>query len=201
MFNHSRSSSLKGYKKAFRRQFAKLLQVFFILIFLTAAVGVNPTSAQPSPQNAIPKKDGSAAPQANLASDCLTPLNDIVRENCLAGNQSSEWDVTLAGDPNIQGYATDISVNHGETIHFKVDTHQQLITSISTGLGYYGGDGARKVATVQPSVTLPQTQPDCLFDAQTTIIWLTAETGLESSVVGCPSRTLFPDLHCPSGTG
>ena len=29
-------------------------------------------------------------------------------------------------------------------------------------MGYYGGMGARKVATVTPSATLPQNQPDCL---------------------------------------
>ena len=37
--------------------------------------------------------------------------------------------------------------------------------STSTGMGYYGGIGARKVATVQPSAPLPQTQPACLDDA------------------------------------
>ena len=31
-------------------------------------------------------------------------------------------------------------------------------------LGYYGGMGARKVATVTPSVPLPQTQPACITD-------------------------------------
>ena len=31
-------------------------------------------------------------------------------------------------------------------------------------MGYYGGDGARKVATVQPSASLPQNQPACLDD-------------------------------------
>ena len=34
-------------------------------------------------------------------------------------------------------------------------------------LGYYGGLGARKVATVQPSATLPQGQPACLNDPAT----------------------------------
>ena len=37
-------------------------------------------------------------------------------------------------------------------------------------LGYYGGDGARKVATVQPSAALPQTQPACLTDAATGLV-------------------------------
>ena len=35
-------------------------------------------------------------------------------------------------------------------------------------MGYYGGDGARKVATVTPSASLPQTQPACLDDPTTT---------------------------------
>ena len=34
-------------------------------------------------------------------------------------------------------------------------------------MGYYGGLGARKVATVTPSATLPQAQPACLTDATT----------------------------------
>ena len=37
-------------------------------------------------------------------------------------------------------------------------------------MGYYGGNGARKVATVPPSATLPQTQPACLTDAATGLI-------------------------------
>ena len=37
-------------------------------------------------------------------------------------------------------------------------------------MGYYGGAGARKVATVSPSATLPQTQPACLTDAATGLI-------------------------------
>jgi hypothetical protein len=37
-------------------------------------------------------------------------------------------------------------------------------------LGYYGGLGARKVATLQPSATLPQSQPACLSDATTGLV-------------------------------
>ncbi len=37
-------------------------------------------------------------------------------------------------------------------------------------MGYYGGVGARKVATVQPSAALPQNQPACLNDATTGLI-------------------------------
>jgi len=34
-------------------------------------------------------------------------------------------------------------------------------------MGYYGGDGARRVATVQPAVQLPQPQPSCDTDGAT----------------------------------
>ena len=47
--------------------------------------------------------------------------NPIASENCLTGNPASEWDVSGVGDPNIQGFATDISVNRGETVSFKID--------------------------------------------------------------------------------
>ena len=62
----------------------------------------------------------SNAPQA--AADCQNPPNDIVAENCQTGNSPSEWEVVGAGDASIQGFATDISVDQGGTINFKIDT-------------------------------------------------------------------------------
>ena len=49
------------------------------------------------------------------------------------GRPASEWDVTGAGDASIQGFATQISVNRGETVHFKVDDRRdRATTSTST---------------------------------------------------------------------
>ena len=48
--------------------------------------------------------------------------NEIVLENALPGNPPSEWEVSGAGDPSIQGFATDISVNQGGTVDFKINT-------------------------------------------------------------------------------
>ena len=96
--------------------------------------------------------------------------NPIVVENCLPGNPASEWDVSGVGDPSIQGFATDISVNRGGTVSFKVDTNASNYRFDIYRLGYYGGIGARKVATVQPSAALPQNQPNCLNDAATGLI-------------------------------
>ncbi len=95
--------------------------------------------------------------------------NAIVTENQLPGNPPSEWDLDNpdAGDLTIQGFATDISVNRGETVHFKIDTDAAAYHLDIYRMGYYDGDGARKVATVLPSATLPQSQPAPLFDATT----------------------------------
>ncbi len=93
--------------------------------------------------------------------------NAIVTENALPGNPPSEWDVSGAGDQSIQGFATDISVDQGGTIEFKIRTDATSYRIDIYRLGYYGGDGARKVATVFPSATLPQSQPACVSDAAT----------------------------------
>ena len=74
------------------------------------------------------------------------------------------------GDAGIQGFATDISVNRGTTVGFKVSTTAPNYRLDIYRLGYYAGLGARKVATVQPSAALPQVQPACLNDATTGLI-------------------------------
>jgi hypothetical protein len=105
-------------------------------------------------------------------SQCSNPANAIVAENCLAGNPASEWDVGpgSTGDLTIQGFATDISVNQGGTIYFKINTPAYAYTINIYRMGYYGGMGARKVATITPSATLPQTQPACMTDPTTGLI-------------------------------
>ncbi|WP_240197714.1 DUF4082 domain-containing protein [Nonomuraea lactucae] len=91
-------------------------------------------------------------------------------ENSKPGNPPSEWDILGAGSSAIQGYATQMSVNKGETVRFKVDTQATDYRLDIYRIGYYGGMGARKVATVQPSVPLPQQQPACLQETQTGLI-------------------------------
>src|SRR4051794_14666317 len=67
--------------------------------------------------------DSGSGGQLAFAAPCDTPiLNPIVCENSKPGNPASEWDISGAGSTSIQGFATDISVNQGETVHFKVDT-------------------------------------------------------------------------------
>src|ERR1041384_7425413 len=65
--------------------------------------------------------------------------NDIVCENSKQGNPVGEWSVAGAGDTTIQGFATDISVNQGGTISFKINTNARAYTITIFRLGYYGG--------------------------------------------------------------
>ena len=104
--------------------------------------------------------------------DCSSPANAIVAENCLTGNDSSEWDISSngAGDPSIQGFSTDISVNAGQTVFFKIKTPAAAYLINIYRMGYYGGMGARKVASITPSAPLPQPQPACLSDAATKLM-------------------------------
>ena len=90
--------------------------------------------------------------------------NPIVAENQRPGSPESEWDVG-AGDSNIEGFATNISVNHGQTIDFKINTNSTHYRVDVYRLGYYQGNGARKVATFEKQLTNPQVQPTPLFDS------------------------------------
>ena len=93
--------------------------------------------------------------------------NAIVCENQLPGTPASEWDINGAGDSSIQGFATKMSVNAGSAIQFKIDTDANAYSIKIYRLGYYQGDGARLITTVNPSASLPQNQPACATDART----------------------------------
>jgi hypothetical protein len=92
--------------------------------------------------------------------------NPIVVENQLSGNVGTEWDLSGTGQNSgpgvknfIEGYATDISVNSGQTINFKINTDSKNYRGDIYRLGYYGSLGARKVATFQKSVASLQPAP------------------------------------------
>ena len=129
----------------------------------------------------------------------LRAQNPIVTENALTGNLPSEWDVSGVGDPTIQGFATDISVNRGSTISFKINTDATAYHIDIYRLGYYGGRGARKVATINPSVSLPQTQPNFVRDASTGLVdcgnwavsasWAVPSTAVSGVYIARPVRT------------
>ncbi len=111
---------------------------------------------------------------ALLLAILLAPLaraqNAIAVENALPGNPASEWDVSGAGSANIQGFATDISAAPGGTVQFKIATPSSNYRIDIYRLGWYGGLGARKVATIPSTQVTPRSQPACINDAATGLI-------------------------------
>src|SRR5690606_26786452 len=86
--------------------------------------------------------------------------NPIVTENALPGNPKSEWDISGAGDLSIQGFATDISVNKGGTIRFKIDVDGGGSYTIRIyRLGYYQGNGARLITNLGSFQGVSQPNP------------------------------------------
>jgi hypothetical protein len=112
---------------------------------------------------------GSTSLRAQTFGCSPAKMNDIVCENSKTGNPPSDWSISDVGDLTIQGFTTDISVNQGGTISFKVKTNASSWHINIFRMGYYAGNGARLIATVTPSVALPQTQPACLTNSTTNL--------------------------------
>ncbi|MGO7422079.1 N,N-dimethylformamidase beta subunit family domain-containing protein, partial [Rhizobium ruizarguesonis] len=127
----------------------------------TKGVGILSGSVTTPPQ---PSAQRSLTTQ-NLAAAAAAASNAIVLENQKQGNPESEWGIDGAGSTNIEGFATDISVDNGNTVSFKINTNSTNYRIDIYRLGYYGGMGARKVATMQH--TGLQTQPNPLRNATT----------------------------------
>jgi hypothetical protein len=102
---------------------------------------------------------------------CAPPVaNPVACENTKTGSPASQWDVSGSGSSTIQGFATQMSVNLGERVNFKIKTPARSYRLDIYRMGYYAGNGARLIASVAPSATLPQTQPSCLTNAGTGLV-------------------------------
>ncbi|BCT75478.1 hypothetical protein SCMU_13200 [Sinomonas cyclohexanicum] len=113
----------------------------------------------------------TAAPAQAAVNPCSPVVSAVACENTQAGDPQSDWMISGVGDATIQGYATQMSVNVGETVQFKVNTTAKAYHFDVLRLGYYQGNGARKVAgNLLPSATLPQTQPACQTFSDTGLI-------------------------------
>ncbi len=112
----------------------------------------------------------AAAPATSHAQACSTPVtNEVACENSKPGTNWTDWEVVGPGDPALQGYATEMSVQAGDTINFKIKATSSNYHIDVLRLGYYGGDGARKLASnLAPTGT--STQPACLQQASTGLI-------------------------------
>lgn len=143
------------------------LAVLLALVLGSTLLASGAVAAAPAPSAATGL--GAVAPAALAAADdpCGPTGSVVACENAKPGTSPDVWDVDRAGSDSIQGFATDISVDLGDRIDFKVDTDARAYGITIYRTGWYGGDGARQVATLQPSATLPQTQPECISDTVT----------------------------------
>ena len=127
-----------------------------------------------------PQTRGAAVDAGGAVHLTAVSPNPIVAENMLPGSPPDQWDIAdvgdgtfKMGDPAVQGFASEISVNIGETVAFKIKLKAPPIQYHIDiyRLGCYGGLGARKVDTVHPdSSAFSQSQPDCRFEPETGLI-------------------------------
>ncbi len=92
--------------------------------------------------------------------------------NAIEGADDTEWDdIYGGGDSDIQGFTTDISVNRGGTVEFKVATPATSYRIDIYRIGWYDGKGARLMRSLvpDPAPAHGNTEDDCVADAATEI--------------------------------
>ncbi|MFE9257677.1 DUF4082 domain-containing protein [Streptomyces sp. NPDC006879] len=96
---------------------------------------------------------------AHAVDPCGPTSNAVVCENSKPGTPKSEWFAPNAYG-EIKGFSTQMSVQAGDTVQFKIQSPSPYRVSIYR-LGYYGGDGARLLSTpAQAAVTYPANYPE-----------------------------------------
>src|SRR5689334_21540941 len=86
---------------------------------------------------------GLRARVEELEARLLLAVDTNAVENAKQGSPPSEWQVAGVGYTRLQGFATDMSVNQGVPVSFKVDDKTLSSYHIDIyRLGYYGGLGA-----------------------------------------------------------
>ena len=107
---------------------------------------------------------------------CDAPIsNPIACENTQDRQPPSEWDIIGAGDSSIQGFATDISVNQGQTVRSRSDTTRQRLPHRHLPPGLLRRNGRAQGRHHQPR--LDCRKPAGLSDATPRPAWSTAATG------------------------
>jgi len=100
----------------------------------------------------------SAATATMTVGTTLPSTNPIVIENALPGDA---WEISRAAKPGeLEGYADRVSVDHGDgmDIHARADAPHSVTWEVFRS-GYYGGRGARRVASGGPVQVGPQPTP------------------------------------------
>ncbi|WP_376717287.1 DUF4082 domain-containing protein [Bradyrhizobium sp. 62B] len=101
------------------------------------------------------------------------PTNPTVLENQKPGTPRSVWEIQPGDNSTLtQGFATAISTNVGGTVQFKINnlTGNPNYRVDVYRLGYYGGDGARLVTSLQHQAGAAVVQPAALRDTSTGLV-------------------------------
>jgi Abnormal spindle-like microcephaly-assoc'd, ASPM-SPD-2-Hydin len=95
-----------------------------------------------------------SAPSAQATS------NAIQNENTFPGDPTwNDFNANLS-QTALSGYASPISVNHGQTVNFYVTTTSATVTIKIYRMGWYGGTGARLMQTMSPFTGQQQAIPN-----------------------------------------
>ena len=114
-----------------------------------------------------------AGKTASGSAALTTGPNAIVLENEKAGTPESIWQISPGQDSTtLQGFTTSMSTNVGGEVDFKIDnlTGNGNYQIDIYRLGYYGGDGARLVDTIQHQSTTAIVQPNPITDPSTGLV-------------------------------
>ena len=106
------------------------------------------------------------SPAAPAQAACANP---IACENQLPGTPQSTWDVPNPSS-TIEGFPDPFSVNVGSSINFKIRSPASSYAIDIYRMGYYGGDGARKVTSLTPNISVSQGQPACNTNTVTGLV-------------------------------
>jgi hypothetical protein len=112
-----------------------------------------------------------ADPAGKTATGTATLIdpNAIVLENEKPGTPESVWQIEQ-DSTNIEGFTTAISTNIGGTVNFKINTDSAHYVINIYRLGYYGGDGARLVASIDHNASSAIVQPNPIVDPATGLV-------------------------------
>ncbi len=112
---------------------------------------------------------GAGGASLGVLGDYARAATSVVREeNARAGTPRSVW--WPGRDPSIVGFPVEFSVAPGDLQAFKIATDSTSYRVVIYRMGWYGGDGARRVADLAPEIELPQAQPDPLRDEATRLV-------------------------------
>ena len=118
---------------------------------------------------ALTARAPAASASSAAAQDSSSCANPVACENQQQGTPQSTWDVS-SYSTSIQGFSDPFSVNIGNSINFKINSPASSYAIDIYRMGYYGGDGARKITSLTPDISVSQNQPACSTNTVTGLV-------------------------------